>query len=95
MLKRIRSLGRGNGPWILVSAIGVALVATPFAVAAGEGRPLDGGARHPSKNPSRSYTRGTQIIANGPGYGTRQSRSEEHTAELPSREKDSDGAFLL
>ena len=74
MLKRIRPrLRRGNGPWILVSAIGVALLVTPFAVAAGEGRPLDGGARNPSNNASQSYTRETQIIANTSTYGTRQS----------------------
>ena len=54
MLKRIRPRLRGNGPWILVSAIGVALLVTPFAVAAGEGRPLDGGARNPSNNASQS-----------------------------------------
>ena len=75
MLKRIRSRapGRGNGPWILVSAVGVALIATPFAVAAGEGRPLDGGARNPSNNQSQSYIRETEIIANTSTYGTRQS----------------------
>ncbi len=78
MLKRIRPRLRGNGPWILVSAIGVALVATPFAVAAGEGRPLDGGARNPSNNASQSYRRETQIIANLSTYGTRQSNKSNN-----------------
>jgi hypothetical protein len=75
MLKRIRFRlpGRGNGPWILVSAIGAALLVTPFAVAAGEGRPLDGGARNPSNNQSQAYNRETEIIANTSSYGTRQS----------------------
>ena len=39
---------RGNGPWILIAAIAVALLVTPFAVAAGEGRPVLGGSRNPS-----------------------------------------------
>ena len=30
---------RGNGPWIVIAAVAVALLVTPFAVAAGEGRP--------------------------------------------------------
>jgi len=64
---------RGNGPWIVIAAIAVALLVTPFALAAGEGRPLRGGARNPSSNASLSYTRETQIIASNSTYGTRQS----------------------
>jgi hypothetical protein len=64
---------RGNGPWILIAAIAVALIVTPFAVAAGEGRPVLGGSRNPSSNKSLAYTRETQIIANNSSYGTRQS----------------------
>jgi hypothetical protein len=75
MLKSIRSRKpfRGNGPWILVAAIVVAMLVTPFAFAAGEGRPVRGGARNPSSNESLAYTRETQIIANNSTYGTRQS----------------------
>jgi hypothetical protein len=75
MLTRIRRRlpGRGNGPWIVVAACGAALLITPFAVAAGEGRPIDGGRRNPSANASLSYTRETQIIANTSTFGTRQS----------------------
>jgi hypothetical protein len=75
MLTRIRRRlpGRGNGPWIVVAACGVALIATPFAVAAGEGRPVLGGTRNPSPNASLAFTRETQIIANNNSYGTRQS----------------------
>jgi hypothetical protein len=75
MLTRIRRRlpMRGNGPWIVVAAVLVALVATPFALAAGEGRPVRGGARNPSSNASLAYTRETQIIANNSSYGTRQS----------------------
>ena len=64
---------RGNGPWIVIAAVAVALLVTPFAVAAGEGRPVLGGSRNPSSNKSLAYSRETQIIANNTTYGTRQS----------------------
>jgi hypothetical protein len=75
MLTRIRRrvLGRGHGPWIVVAAVLVALLVTPFALAAGENRPLRGGARNPSPNAQLSFTRETQIIANNGTFGTRQS----------------------
>src|SRR3954447_22944068 len=75
MLKSIRSRApfRGHGPWIVVAAVLVALLVTPFALAAGENRPVRGGARNPSPNASLSYTRETQIIANNATFGTRQS----------------------
>jgi hypothetical protein len=75
MLTRIRRRlpGRGNGPWIVIAAVAVALLATPFALAAGENRPVRGGARNPSPNRALSFTRETQIIANNSTYGTRQS----------------------
>jgi hypothetical protein len=75
MLTRIRRRlpGRGNGPWVVVAAVLVALLVTPFALAAGENQPVRGGARNPSPNASLSYTRETQIIANNNTYGTRQS----------------------
>ena len=80
MLTRIRRRlpFRGNGPWIVGAAVLVALVATPFALAAGEGRPVLGGARNPSPNASLSYTRETQIIANNSSYGTRQSNKSNN-----------------
>jgi hypothetical protein len=59
--------------WILASAALLAVCVAPFALAAGEGRPLNGGARNPSNNQSQSYTRETEIIANNATYGTRQS----------------------
>jgi hypothetical protein len=75
MLTRIRRRlpFRGNGPWIVIAAVLVALLVTPFALAAGENRPLRGGARNPSPNASLSYTKETQIIANTSTFGTRQS----------------------
>jgi hypothetical protein len=80
MLTRIRRRlpFRGNGPWIVVAAVLVALLATPFALAAGENRPVQGGARNPSPNASLSYTRETQIIANNSSYGTRQSNKSNN-----------------
>jgi hypothetical protein len=75
MLSRIRRRlpFRGHGPWIVIAAVLVALLVTPFALAAGENKPVRGGARNPSSNPSLAYTRETQIIANNNSYGTRQS----------------------
>jgi len=71
--RRLPFTGRGHGPWIVVAAVAVALLVTPFALAAGENRPLRGGARNPSSNASLSFSRETQIIANNSSYGTRQS----------------------
>jgi hypothetical protein len=84
MLTRIRRRlpGRGNGPWIVVAAVLVALLVTPFALAAGENRPMRGGARNPSPNASLSYTRETQIIANNNTYGTRQSNKSTRGSNL-------------
>jgi hypothetical protein len=71
--RRLSFLGRGHGPWIVVAAVAVALLVTPFALAAGENQPVRGGARNPSSNQSLAYSRETQIIANNSSYGTRQS----------------------
>jgi hypothetical protein len=68
----------GQGPWALASALLLAVLVAPFAVAAGEGQPLDGGARNPSNNESQSYTRETEIIANNATYGTRQSNKSDN-----------------
>jgi hypothetical protein len=55
-----------------------AMIAAPFAIAAGEGQPLDGGARNPSNNQSQAYTRETEVIANNATYGTRQSNKSDN-----------------
>jgi hypothetical protein len=80
MFTRIRSryTGDGKGPWILASALLVALLVTPFAVAAGEGGALRGGARNPGNNESQAYTRETEVIANNGTYGTRQSNKSNN-----------------
>ena len=57
----------------LAGGLAVSVVAAPFAAAAGEGGPLDGGVRNPSANQTQAYTSETEIIANSTTYGTRQS----------------------
>jgi hypothetical protein len=75
MLTRIRRRLplRGNGPWIVIATAAAAMIITPFALAAGEGRPIDGGRRNPSANQSLAYNQETEIIANVSTFGTRQS----------------------
>ncbi|HEY3189223.1 MAG TPA: hypothetical protein VGJ70_17185, partial [Solirubrobacteraceae bacterium] len=64
--------------WIIASAALLAVCVAPFALAAGEGRPVNGGARNPSSNESQSYTRETELIANNSTYGTRQSNKSDN-----------------
>ncbi len=70
MRRRIRS---APGPWALGAALIIAVIAAPFALAAGEGRSIKGGERNPSPNASLSYGAETEIIADNSTYGTRQS----------------------
>jgi hypothetical protein len=69
---------RANGPWILASALLVALMVAPFAGAFGEGNSVRGGSRNPSPDSRRAYTKETQIIANVNSYGTRQSNKSNN-----------------
>src|ERR671937_2638195 len=69
---------RSHGPWILASALLVALLVSPFAGAFGEGNSVKGGARNPSPDSRRAYSRETQIIANVNTYGTRQSNKSNN-----------------
>ena len=63
---------------ILLAGGATAILAAPFAGAAGEGQPVDGGARNPSNDQSQNYTRETEIIANVGTYGTRQSNKSDN-----------------
>jgi hypothetical protein len=56
----------------------VAILAAPVAMGAGEGQPLDGGARNPSNDTRQSYTKETEVIANTATYGTRQSNKSDN-----------------
>ena len=80
MRSRIRSIFRirAHGPWILASALLVALLVAPFAGAFGEGNAVRGGARNPSSDARRAYSKETQIIANVSTYGTRQSNKSNN-----------------
>jgi hypothetical protein len=80
MRSRIRNAlnVRANGPWILASALLVALMVAPFAGAFGEGNNVRGGARNPSSDARRAYTKETEIIANLSTYGTRQSNKSNN-----------------
>jgi hypothetical protein len=69
---------RSHGPWVLASALLVALLVAPFAGAFGEGNAVRGGARNPSADARRAYSKETQIIANVSTYGTRQSNKSNN-----------------
>ena len=69
---------QNRGPWILASALLVALLVAPFAGAFGEGNAVKGGSRNPSPDARRAYTKETQIIANVNTYGTRQSNKSNN-----------------
>jgi hypothetical protein len=64
---------RSNLKWFLAGVVLAALTASPFALAAGEGRALFGGERNPSNNPALELTEETEVIASTSTYGTRQS----------------------
>jgi hypothetical protein len=69
---------RAQGPWIFAAAILVALIVAPFAGAFGEGNSVRGGARNPSSDARRAYSKETQIIADVNSYGTRQSNKSDN-----------------
>jgi hypothetical protein len=72
---RLAQLLGGRGPWIGLSVLLLAALSTPFALAAGESKPLSLGQRNPSGGAQQQLTRETQLIAKTAinTYGTRQS----------------------
>ena len=82
MLSSIRKGLRGvpQGPWLLGSAVALAVLVAPFAVAqtANNGTTVQGGARNPSEDQRQSYTKETEIIADTSTYGTRQSNKSNN-----------------
>jgi hypothetical protein len=76
-LHRLKTLVHGRsagvGRTAIVGGVLLAIAVAPFALAAGEGSAIKGGARNPSSNTNLQYNSETQIIADNAGYGTRQS----------------------
>jgi len=60
---------------LLVGAATAAVMVPSVAIGAGEGQPINGGERNPTRNASQEYQRETEIIANTATYGTRQSNT--------------------
>jgi hypothetical protein len=58
---------------LFAGAATAAVLVPSVAIGAGEGQPINGGERNPSRNASQEYQRETEIIANTATYGTRQS----------------------
>ena len=59
--------------YVLASALILAVLVAPFALAAGEGNSVRGGKRNPSANKRLAYSAETQILTSNSTYGTRQS----------------------
>jgi hypothetical protein len=70
---RTRVSGRYAIAAALILAIGVPSVAVGF----GEGRAILGGKRNPSRDATKAFSAETEIIANNPTYGTRQSNKRD------------------
>ena len=75
--RRFVGAAPGTGRWLLISSVVLAVLVAPFAFAAGEGRPIDGGERNPSSNKSLAYTKETGILTSNGTYGTRQSNKKD------------------
>jgi hypothetical protein len=69
---------RSNMKWFFAGTVVLALTASPFALAAGEGRPLIGGERNPSPNPALELREETEVIARTSTYATRQSNKSDN-----------------
>jgi hypothetical protein len=67
----------GTGRYVLISAVVLAVLVAPSALASGEGRAIRGGKRNPSSNKSVALTRETGILTNNGTYGTRQSNKKD------------------
>ncbi|MGH2980158.1 MAG: hypothetical protein ACRDLQ_11070 [Solirubrobacterales bacterium] len=67
----------GTGRYLLLSAVVLAVLMAPFAMASGEGDAIEGGVRNPSSNQSTALTRETEILTENGTYGTRQSNKRD------------------
>lgn len=68
--RRYRLGATGHGPWLLASSLVLAVLVAPFAIAAGEGKPVNVGKRNPARG---AAARTTQLHTNlrAGGYGLR------------------------
>jgi hypothetical protein len=66
--------GRKTGRYIVATSLILVLGVPAVAIGFGEGRPLDGGQRNPSKS---AFTKETEIISNNDTYSTRQSNIQD------------------
>jgi hypothetical protein len=67
----------GTGRYVLISAVVLAVLVAPFALASGEGRAIRGGERNPSSTKSAALRRETGILTENGTYGTRQSNKKD------------------
>ncbi len=77
MIRRRAGAQAGPGRYVVWSALVLALLVAPLALASGEGDPIEGGKRNPSANKSAALTRETQILTENGTYGTRQSNKKQ------------------
>ena len=75
---------RANGPWILASALLVALMVAPFAGAFGEGNSVRGGARNPSPDARTRVHQGDRRSSPTSARTARASRTSPTTAAARS-----------
>jgi hypothetical protein len=75
--RRFGAATPGTGRYLILSAVVLAVLTAPFALAAGEGRPIEGGERNPSSNKRLAYTAETGILTSNRTYGTRQSNKRD------------------
>ena len=76
-IRRRQGAATGSGRYVLASAVVLAVLVAPLALATGEGRPIDGGERNPTSNKSQAYKRETGILTENGTYGTRQSNKKD------------------
>ena len=62
---------------LVAAGAALAVLVPSVAIGAGEGEPLDGGTRNPSRDTTLEYTQETEIIAENGTYGTRQSNKKD------------------
>jgi hypothetical protein len=72
-----RARARISGRYAVVTALILALGIPSAAVGFGEGRSVLGGKRNPSRDATKAFSAETEIIANNPTYGTRQSNKRD------------------